>query len=230
MHFTKLLPLTPLTLLPIIHPYLPGEYQNYHLHLTISQAATAFLFIKFCSPVNPTPEHEVDRGPILAVIESVPSKIFIYATPIVLAFISIYQALTATSHSMSVGPDPSLYFLTPIFLIALAIRYLSVNSLGRQFVFAFVTPKKLVDSGPYAWVRHPGYISTLLLTPTTYLMTGMDVLPEVWNWGLGAFMAVLFLAWTVERVAIEEKLLSRRVAGYEEYKRRVRWKVVPGIW
>ena len=80
---------------------------------------------------------------------------------------------------------------------------------------------RVISSGPYGWVRHPGYAGALL----TYLATPF-FLDSLW-----AFVPVLFLAIVlVIRTRLEDRTLQEQLAGYEDYAREVRYRLVPGIW
>jgi protein-S-isoprenylcysteine O-methyltransferase Ste14 len=79
----------------------------------------------------------------------------------------------------------------------------------------------VVSSGPYAWVRHPGYAGALL----TYVATPL-FLDAMW-----AFVPVAFLASVlVIRTGLEDQTLQAQLAGYQDYARRVHRRLVPGIW
>jgi len=79
----------------------------------------------------------------------------------------------------------------------------------------------VISTGPYAIVRHPMYASALLYLGGTPLALGS-------YWGLVPFAALLpFLMW---RLFDEEKFLSETLPGYVEYQRKVRHRLVPGIW
>ena len=79
----------------------------------------------------------------------------------------------------------------------------------------------VISTGPYAVVRHPMYASALLYLGGTPLALGS-------YWGLVPFAALLpFLMW---RLFDEEKFLSETLPGYVEYQRKVRHRLVPGIW
>ncbi|WP_460146432.1 methyltransferase family protein [Pseudomonas sp. S2_A02] len=81
--------------------------------------------------------------------------------------------------------------------------------------------QRVIDSGPYRVVRHPGYIAAL------FLFFGMAL-------ALGSFWALvpaaLASALLVLRTAWEDQLLRSELAGYDDYTRRVRWRLVPGLW
>jgi protein-S-isoprenylcysteine O-methyltransferase Ste14 len=81
--------------------------------------------------------------------------------------------------------------------------------------------QKLISTGPYAIVRHPMYASALL-----YLIGIPFALGSPWALvALGATMP--FLIW---RLFDEERFLSRNLAGYTEYRTRVRWRLIPHVF
>ena len=81
--------------------------------------------------------------------------------------------------------------------------------------------QKVIDTGLYGVVRHPMYMTTLLLFLAMPLILG------------SAFSFVITLAYIpiiAKRIRNEEEVLERGLAGYAEYKQRVRYKVIPFIW
>lgn len=79
----------------------------------------------------------------------------------------------------------------------------------------------VVSSGPYRWLRHPGYAGGLL----AYLATPL-LLDAPW-----AFLPiVVVMALTVLRTALEDRTLQDELAGYRDYARRVRYRLLPGVW
>jgi protein-S-isoprenylcysteine O-methyltransferase Ste14 len=77
------------------------------------------------------------------------------------------------------------------------------------------------DSGPYGWVRHPMYSAAILF------FIGSPLLLGSW-WGL-ACLPVL-VAGMGYRAVMEERMLAEQLAGYAEYAKRVRYRLVPGVW
>ncbi|WP_241653227.1 methyltransferase family protein [Pseudomonas alkylphenolica] len=81
--------------------------------------------------------------------------------------------------------------------------------------------QRVIDNGPYRFVRHPGYVAAL------WLFFGMAL-------ALGSFWALLpalmAAALLVLRTRWEDRLLQAELAGYGEYARRVRFRLVPGVW
>lgn len=81
--------------------------------------------------------------------------------------------------------------------------------------------QRVIDSGPYRFVRHPGYSAAVAM------FLGISLALASW-WGLvPASIASILL---VVRTAFEDRLLHDRLPGYREYAGRVRARLVPGIW
>ena len=79
----------------------------------------------------------------------------------------------------------------------------------------------VVSTGPYAIVRHPMYASALLY------VIGTPLALASW-WGLiGVVVMLPFLIW---RLFDEERMLVASLAGYAEYRRKVRFRLIPGVW
>jgi len=80
---------------------------------------------------------------------------------------------------------------------------------------------KVVSSGPYSWVRHPGYLGSLVAS------LGMPLLLDsIW-----AFIPVIvFGCFFVLRTSLEDRFLQANLPGYSEYAQKVRYRLLPGIW
>jgi protein-S-isoprenylcysteine O-methyltransferase Ste14 len=80
---------------------------------------------------------------------------------------------------------------------------------------------KVVSGGPYRWVRHPGYAGAAL----TYLASPL-FLGTLW-----AFVpAALLVAVLVIRTRLEDVTLQEELDGYRDYAKRVRYRLIPGVW
>ena len=79
----------------------------------------------------------------------------------------------------------------------------------------------VIDTGPYAHVRHPMYAAAI------WLFVGMPLALGSW-WSLA--LIVPFMPVLVWRLLDEEKILQRDLAGYTEYMRRVRFRLIPFVW
>lgn len=81
--------------------------------------------------------------------------------------------------------------------------------------------QELVDTGPYAHVRHPMYSAVVPIIVASPLALGS-------LWALLPMLAVVPLL--AVRIGNEEQVLREQLAGYVEYCDRVRWRLVPGLW
>ena len=81
--------------------------------------------------------------------------------------------------------------------------------------------QKVIDTGLYGIVRHPMYMSTLLLFLSMPLVLGSVI----------SFVIMLvYIPIISMRIRNEEQVLEEGLAGYKEYKQRVRYKVIPFVW
>lgn len=81
--------------------------------------------------------------------------------------------------------------------------------------------QKVIDTGLYGVVRHPMYSATLLLFGTIPLVLG-----SVYALAVFAVYPVLIAV----RIKGEEQLLENELAGYLEYKSKVKWRLIPFVW
>ena len=81
--------------------------------------------------------------------------------------------------------------------------------------------QKIIDTGLYGLVRHPMYMSTLLLFLSMPLILG----------SLYSFLLMLlYVPIIAKRIRNEEQVLEQGLAGYTDYKRRVRYRIIPFVW
>lgn len=81
--------------------------------------------------------------------------------------------------------------------------------------------QKVVDTGLYGIVRHPMYMATILLFLTMPLLLG--------SW-YALIVFAFYPAIILVRLKNEEALLTRELPGYEAYKQKVRYRILPFIW
>lgn len=79
----------------------------------------------------------------------------------------------------------------------------------------------MVSTGVYGIVRHPMYLGGMLMAVGGSLLTGSLAALAV-----AVAMSLLLGVRAVE----EEKLLVRELSGYDEYRRRVRYRLIPYVW
>ena len=121
----------------------------------------------------------------------------------------------------------------PLWVIVLGYVLLTFGMLGSvsaEAVNKFAEPgvriqsergHKVVETGPYAVVRHPMYATAFLLFAGIALALGS-------YWALvPAAVAGMIL---IVRTGLEDRMLQRDLPGYKEYAGRVRYRLVPGLW
>lgn len=80
---------------------------------------------------------------------------------------------------------------------------------------------KVIKSGPYSIVRHPGYLAGILFAISIPLLIGSGL----------AFIAVgIYVISMILRTWLEDKTLQEELEGYSEYVSQVRYRLFPGIW
>ncbi len=80
---------------------------------------------------------------------------------------------------------------------------------------------RVVSTGPYAIVRHPGYSGTVVAC------IGLALALSSW-WAL--VPAALAIAVTIVRTSLEDRTLNQALPGYAEYANNTRYRLVPGLW
>lgn len=79
----------------------------------------------------------------------------------------------------------------------------------------------VISTGPYAWMRHPGYAGALL----TYIATPI-LLDSLWTYLPAAFISIVLFI----RTDLEDRALKQELPGYREYAQKTRFRLLPGIW
>ena len=150
----------------------------------------------------------------------------------------IYQAYTLTTFSTIVvaGLDAGRFqwsVAMPLgFQITGIVLYLAMHGLAG---WAMLTntyhstasriqsdrSQKVVTSGPYRYLRHPTYLATAIawISMPFFLGSWWALIPS----GFASLVMIV-------RTALEDHLLQKRLPGYAEYARRVRYRLLPGIW
>ena len=94
------------------------------------------------------------------------------------------------------------------------------NTFGGATIVV-VPDQKVIDTGPYAIVRHPMYVGLLVVFLGTPLALGS------W-WGLVMLVPTALIL--VLRIRYEEAFLTVELPGYADYRRKVRYRIVPFLW
>ncbi len=80
---------------------------------------------------------------------------------------------------------------------------------------------RVITSGPYKFIRHPGYASEIIILLSTPFILGSA-------WGfipVGGMIVVFFV-----RTALEDRTLREELPGYKDYANNTRYKIIPYIW
>ncbi len=104
-----------------------------------------------------------------------------------------------------------------LFIVFLVFRENSFTSA----IIEIADEQRVVSTGPYRVVRHPMYSGAMLLLIFTPLALG--------SW-VGLPFAIPVILVIIARLLAEERFLAGKLRGYAEYRSRVRWRLLPGIW
>lgn len=81
--------------------------------------------------------------------------------------------------------------------------------------------QKVVQTGPYKIIRHPGYLGGILMGGTMPLVLG-----SLWGLIPGGIVMILLIV----RTYLEDIALQKELPGYPEYATKVKYRLLPGIW
>lgn len=127
------------------------------------------------------------------------------------------------------GPSANFSLALKLFAILVLLLGYALGSyalLANRFFSGMVRLQSerghhVVDTGPYRWVRHPGYLGALV----TYLAT--PFLLDSW-WALIPVLLIFLVI--IVRTRLEDRFLKESLEGYRAYAQRVRYRLIPGIW
>ena len=117
-------------------------------------------------------------------------------------------------------------WLTVVASVLFIVSYALYAEVMRENAYLSRTVKveegqRVVSTGLYGIVRHPMYSATILMFMMIPLILGS-------LWGLIVFL--LYPALMCVRAVNEEKLLTAELEGYEEYKEKVKYRLIPFVW
>jgi protein-S-isoprenylcysteine O-methyltransferase Ste14 len=124
-------------------------------------------------------------------------------------------------------------FAFVIVAAGMVVRYQAITTLDRAARNQMQPPwfngdlktrpgQSVVTSGPYRFVRHPGYSGSFAI------LLGLALMTALWPFLLVAVVALCLAFW--RRLRDEEPINRATIAGYEAYSATHRWRMVPGIW
>ena len=119
-------------------------------------------------------------------------------------------------------PKMIVFIATSIFLFGYLL-YAEVlrENMYLSRIIEIQENQKVIDTGLYSIIRHPMYLSTILLFLSIPLVLG----------SLFSFLIFMIYPFIIaKRIKNEEKVLEQGLKGYLEYKEKVRYRVIPFIW
>jgi protein-S-isoprenylcysteine O-methyltransferase Ste14 len=143
-----------------------------------------------------------------------------FATILFIAFLVI----SAFDHRFGWSNIPLYIVILGDILVTLGFFLLFFVFRENAFASAIIevtAGQKVITTGPYSIVRHPLYVSGLIMMLGTPLALGS------W-WGLLIFIP--FTLGIIWRLLDEEKFLSKNLPGYKEYCQKVRYRLIPFLW
>ena len=84
-----------------------------------------------------------------------------------------------------------------------------------------VENQKVVDTGLYGIVRHPMYLATLFLFLS---------MPLILNSPISFVIMLVYIPIIIKRIKNEEEVLEKELDGYKEYKKKIKYRLIPYIW
>ena len=81
--------------------------------------------------------------------------------------------------------------------------------------------QKIIDTGLYGIVRHPMYTATIFLFLSIPLILGSII-------SFVIFLVYPFII--IKRLKNEEEVMEKELKGYKEYKKKVKYRLIPFIW
>jgi len=128
-------------------------------------------------------------------------------------------------HLGGLSPDASLWTGLAIFLggVGMIVWTFRTNSFAITVVkIQDEREQRVIDTGPYAFVRHPMYMGAVAFFAGLGLLMGSTA---------AALLAVpLFILAFLPRMIVEEAVLRAELRGYADYQRRVRARIVPWVF
>jgi len=117
-------------------------------------------------------------------------------------------------------------FVVIIASIIFLLSYIIYAEVLRENTFLSRTIKvqknqKVIDTGLYGIVRHPMYFATLFLFLS---------MPLILNSIISFIIFLIYPFIIIKRINNEEKILEKELKGYKEYKKKVKYKMIPFIW
>jgi protein-S-isoprenylcysteine O-methyltransferase Ste14 len=195
------------------------EYWQGWVFLAVFAASTTAFTLYLALYDTPLLERRLKAGPWH---EKEPSQKIIVSL-IFLAFFA-FIILPILDYRYGLSPVPAWVSIAGNVIIVcsfLAIFWvIKVNSWAASNI-RVEAGQKVIDTGPYAYVRHPMYAAAL------WLFVGIPLALGSW-WSVA--LVIPFLPVLLWRLLDEERILARDLPGYPKYQQRVKYRLIPYVW
>jgi protein-S-isoprenylcysteine O-methyltransferase Ste14 len=122
---------------------------------------------------------------------------------------------------------PSMYIYIIGYLIySISVVFLIWPMYVNKFFSSMVRIQKdrnqtVCQEGPYKIVRHPGYSAVIIMSPSIALTFGSFVAL------IPGFISIILI---IIRTYLEDITLQKELKGYKEYTKKVKYRLIPGVW
>src|SRR5215510_995726 len=209
----------PVFLALIFVPARTWSYWQGWLFLAVFGASATSFTIYLARYDRPLLERRLKAGPQYE--QEWSQKIIVSLVFVVFAAVIVLPVLDHRYGLSPVAPWVSVLGNLVVVLSFLFIFWVvKVNSFAASNIRVEAS-QRVIDTGPYAYVRHPMYAAAI------WLFVGMPLALGSW-WSIG--LVIPFVPVLLWRLLNEEKILTRDLRGYSDYKRRVNYRLVPHVW
>jgi len=191
------------------------------LGLTALSTAISTAYLNATSPeiVKERWKPPIQKGQPLADKVLLILFILLYLGTMILTALDVFRWHLLPKPGVAVSSIGLILYVTSWGLIT---RVLRENAFASAAVrYQAERHQRVIDTGPYAVVRHPMYAGAIPL------ILGLPL----WLESYAAMLAgILVCAVMSTRILLEESLLTQNLPGYEDYVRRVHWRLIPRVW
>jgi protein-S-isoprenylcysteine O-methyltransferase Ste14 len=148
-------------------------------------------------------------------------KLVITGTIVAVVAVLVVSAL---DHRFGWSHVPTPVVVLGNVLVGIGLGFTQLVVIQNSYAAATITveaDQKVVSTGVYGLVRHPMYVGTLIMMVGTPL-----ALDSYW----GLLVTILAFPILALRIDDEEKMLRQELDGYDEYTKKVHYRLVPGVW
>jgi protein-S-isoprenylcysteine O-methyltransferase Ste14 len=128
-------------------------------------------------------------------------------------------------YSWSIHPASIVYIVGNLLMLAAYMLLAWSMVVNRNFEVTVRIQEdrghRVVTSGPYRYVRHPGYVSVIL----TFI--ALPIALGTWTALIPGFIGIVVF---IVRTALEDRTLQAELPGYADYTRQTHYRLLPGVW